>query len=549
MHSIARLARRAAVPILFGITLVSCEDDRITDIARRLPQRPLFSHVTVPPPAGSYDLPDPTTSGGDGSAVPERETGITIPEGAHYVRVRVTGGILVSRWIPGSSELDGQTIGPWGLNGHMGITYCPDINFCALQVYPFLYTLDNGGWGFILNDMGNYVGESVVLVTGPGSFTVRRIGLSCAGDDGICFGFSGHQTLAVDFVALALHASDTTPAPGQVVHFEAEGVNVSLGTPADWQWWPAGRDYFTAVDTCADHLQCDFAPSSDGHMVAQSWVGSGYVAGKAEIKPAQAAAVTIVKAKGPNPGGSFTTYPGESTISLEAQTTPASLAPQVAWEVIDAPDDQVATDPPGFVSPGATSSFLMPVQNGGRWSEVGHNDGLDKRSLAIKVTAAAASIRSAPATVRQDLFDTIREEYIELGVVPRVPGRGEFGPHDNNTGDYPGAAVVNRVFDADLAPLRGDWKEQWQVNDMYRDPLHNRYHLPSTEKADPNSKHQYGCAADLQTFPYPRISQTDKAEASFFWKRLAHLAQKSGFAIEPMTGSGVGHVHVQKDCH
>jgi len=102
--------------------------------------------------------------------------------------------------------------------------------------------------GFVFNDMGNNVGERVERVTGPGRFTVLRAGFHAEGtyfEGGTCapfqnpdlppvcdptvvtdvyaFDFSGQQTLSVDFVALALHASSTTPAPGEIVHFQAEG--------------------------------------------------------------------------------------------------------------------------------------------------------------------------------------------------------------------------------------------------------------------------------------------------------------------------------------
>ncbi len=383
------LTRGIATVALLGLVLLSCDGNRLTDTGARAPLRPSMSHITVPPPAGSYDLPDPANSGGDGSAVSERETGITIPEGDHYVRVRVTGGIVITSTDP-AAPINGYMVGPWGLTSHTPFQYC-DVDSCALSVVPRFYNTPTTSTGFFLNDVGNYLGESVALVTGPGWFTVERMGLSCAGDEGPCLYFSGHQTLSIDFVALALHASDTTRAAGEVVHFEAEGVNVNLGTPVFWEWWPAGADDFTLVDACADHLECDFAPPSDGLMEAQSWVGdgmgSGYVAGEVKIRLAtEAAAVTIIKAEGPN-GGSFTTIPGENRLSLEASVMPAESSP--AWELIDEPEDQVQTRPPGNVEPttGTTVEADMPPQDPNRWRNVPHPGTLKEKSLAVRVTA------------------------------------------------------------------------------------------------------------------------------------------------------------------
>ncbi len=110
MRHFVRFARRATTPALLGIVLMSCEDDRIT----AAPHRPLRADVTVPPPAGSYAIPTPANSAGpDGSALPEQETGITIPGGESlYVRVRVTGGILLS-----DNPDYVAHIGPTGLDG------------------------------------------------------------------------------------------------------------------------------------------------------------------------------------------------------------------------------------------------------------------------------------------------------------------------------------------------------------------------------------------------------------------------------------------------
>ncbi|HXL33538.1 MAG TPA: hypothetical protein VN953_01330 [Gemmatimonadales bacterium] len=557
MHPIVRFARRAATPALIAITLGSCEDNRITTA----PHRPLLADVTVPPPAGSYDLPDPTNSGGDGSAVPERETGITIPEGDHYVRVRVTGGILISTTY-GDDAINGYTVGPWGLTSNTPFPYCEYYtDFCTLQVVPRLNT-PTGGWGFIFNDMGNYVGESVVLVTGPGSFTIERRGLSCAGDEGNCFDFSGHQTLSVDFVALAVHASSTTPAPGEVVHFQAEGVNVTLGLPAEWQFRPTGAADYIAVPACVDHLECDFAPPSHGVMFAQSWVGSGFVGGEVEIGQ-PAVTIKMDTVYGPNPNGSFTTRAGEQQITLEATVTPAALAASVRWSVVPAPEAAAETQAPATIPPGATSGFPVPAPAPGRWQAYGHPGDLNVKRLGYEATATVSSggtqYQSTPPPTRvyQDEVDVAREEYVELGVSRGVPARGVFGAHFGNRGDY-GVAVINPDFDRSFVALELQWSPSiLQVNSLYRNPVHNRWHVPGAA----NSLHQYGCAADLQTFPvlanpaFPPLPELQKAQN--YWDLLRDAAVDAGFDVEqrdpdPATpqqaSSGVGHVHIETEC-
>jgi hypothetical protein len=84
----------------------------------------------------------------------------------------------------------------------------------------------------------------------------------------------------------------------------------------------------------------------------------------------------------------------------------------------------------------------------------------------------------------------------------------------------------------------------WQENVIYRNPVHQQLHLGSVV----NSWHQYGCAADMQTFPAPRNGPADEEAATDFWQELAELAGDRGFDVEPLSDSGVGHVHVEINC-
>jgi len=555
---------------------MSCEDDRIT----AAPHRPLLADVTVPPPAGSYAIPTPANSARpNGSALPEQETGITIPGGESlYVRVRVTGGILLSDnpdYVAhiGPTGLDGTVIGPRGMNPGE----CADL--CPLEVRVWFYSATEG-LGFVFNDMGNNVGERVERVTGPGRFTVLRAGFHAEGtyfEGGTCapfqnpdlppncdptvvtdvyaFDFSGQQTLSVDFVALALHASSTTPAPGEIVHFQAEGVNVTLGVPAEWWFRPTGAADDIAVPACADHLECDFAPPSYGVMFAQSWVGSGYVGGEVALTPATAA-VTIVRAEGPNPAGSFTTKPGEEQVSLEATTIPSTFASEVEWAVTKAPEAAVETQSPIAPRRGATSSFSVPAPSNaaGRWQAYPVGAGLEVKRLGYEVTAGVSSggteHPAEPKRVYQDEIDVVRQEYLDLGVWLGPPGRARFTnespvPHligkGFNTGDY-GVMVFNGDFVAHLNQLAFASASYgaWQIESQYRNPAHQRFHIPASAKPGLNSWHLYGCAVDITA------QGANLQERKRYWSRLEKLAYRLNFDwVEPGEVTDFDHVHVE----
>jgi len=300
---------------------------------------------------------------------------------------------------------------------------------------------------------------------------------------------------------------------------------------------------------------------SSGRVVTlDEFVGTVYLLSFRE--QVTTASVTIFKAQGPNDGGSFTTRSGENKLSLAAGVTPATLAPTIQWEVVDNPDDAVLTLEPNGVTPafGPTVDAIVPPQDAGRWAAIPHRGTLTQKSLALRVTAAVDGsgtlIRSTPAVVRQDEIDTVREEYIELGLAP--PGRGQFigePPVDVglNTGDY-GVMVWSNAFTTVLNALRFAWTARWQINSQYRNPVHQKWHVGG----ETNSAHQYSCAADLQTFP-PRVEDPvthelhfktvqDSLTASHYWTALADLADRQGFSVEPLKASKIGHVHVQKAC-
>ena len=301
----------------------------------------------------------------------------------------------------------------------------------------------------------------------------------------------------------------------------------------------------------------------DHVVTSEGFIGTVYLLSFRE--PVTTADVTIFRAQGPNAGGSFTSRPGENRLSLGAGVTPASLAPTIQWEIVDDPTDAVTTFEPNGVTPpfGSNVEALIPPQDAGRWAAVPHPGSLNQKSLALRVTAAVDAsrtlVRSAPAIVRQDEIDTIREEYIELGVAQGVPGRGQFGVSATNTGDYT-VAVINGDFNSLFVALQLALQPlSLQVNSGYRNPVHNAYHVGKASGAVSDSWHQYGCAADIQTVPilpvFPTAAQL--AAAQSYWDAVADQALSLGFTVEPRdpdpqhadaSFSGVGHVHIELEC-
>lgn len=293
--------------------------------------------------------------------------------------------------------------------------------------------------------------------------------------------------------------------------------------------------------------------------------GTTYVFSFREPLPGQtAAAVTTLKAEGPNPAGSFTGKPGEGQIALQAQVTPASLASAVTWRIEEDPSHYPLSPLPPSPPQDADASFTVRTLEPSRWpGDHAASLQLEPKELSYKVTATVTDgqghvIESETKTVTQDEIDTVREEYVEFGLP--VPGRGQFTgepPRDPgiNTGDY-GVMVWNNDFTAALNALAFAWTSfgEWQVNSQYRNPVHQQLHVGS----EPSSAHPYSCAADLQTFPVRDAdpvthirffrSEQDSLVALGFWDDLAALADEAGFTVERIEGSTIGHVHVQRSC-
>jgi hypothetical protein len=343
-----------------------------------------------------------------------------------------------------------------------------------------------------------------------------------------------------------------------------------VGSPAPYDGTlPAPVSGSAILDGCAGSLTC----SVNLRVPGGTFVVTGMVRGALRVAeqrvaalpedptPPQSVSIQIVRAEGPN-GKSFTYAPDERKIVLEATVSPADLATAIEWEVLDAPGDRVNAIPPGTSPTGALTSFNLPKHPRDRWP-TDHPGAMDRKPIRYQVTATVKKdgkvYRSEPVIVGQDLVDTIREEYYEFDLDDaghHVPARGDFtawpsvptGGAGENNGDY-ALAVIEPAFAAKLAVLKASWKGQWQLNTIYRNPVHNlNGHIPNqTSRPSRISWHMWGCAADLQTFPVGKTA-AEKAARLKFWNDLSRFAKAKGWDVEPFEASTVSHVHVELDC-
>ena len=359
--------------------------------------------------------------------------------------------------------------------------------------------------------------------------------ITCAGSHGTITGYDSTGR-AIGSAALELIDPSDCSTP------EAPD-NVTFGAQAGLE---TSEIMAYAILTPMSELAYPVLDSHDvAYQVMSMVVGSG---------PERTVGIEIAQAGGPNPNGSFTAAPSERTIGLEARVTPSVPGDEVHWDVVDAPDDEVQALPPSAVPSGLVTSFALPGHDRSRWP-TDHPGAMSRKSLRYQVTAAVqrgdALVTSAPIFVEQDLVDTMREEYFEFGLDRlgrRIPARADFVPSPAvrvgaNNGDYP-LAVLEPRFMARLDQLKTTWNGKWQLNTIYRNPVHNlNGHIESRSKPSPVSWHMWGCAADLQTFP-----QGGAKEQYAFWHALTALARKHGFDTEPLAQALVGHVHVELDC-
>jgi hypothetical protein len=272
----------------------------------------------------------------------------------------------------------------------------------------------------------------------------------------------------------------------------------------------------------------------------------------------------------------FTTAAGENQIRLRARLPSKLQSAQVVWHVTRSIGDSSTP-----VQVRAGTETAITVGNVGTKRYHGNHptnpelraERLKKLRMRYVISAEARSrgrrVHSDTLQVEQAMLSAIRQEYIDLGLRRGAPPLAWFTetgklPAGLTYGDFE-VAVANPDFMKRLAKLESAWKNDygltWRLNSLFRNPVHNRFHVKGGGSGPvSNSWHQFGCAADLQTYPVltgGRASSADSARAREFWDALTQEALELDFQVEPRDKnpsrpsaaySGVGHVHIETDC-
>jgi hypothetical protein len=273
----------------------------------------------------------------------------------------------------------------------------------------------------------------------------------------------------------------------------------------------------------------------------------------------------------------FTTAAGENRIRLRARLPAGLEAAEVVWQIQQGIGNSWT---PVQVPAGAETAIAVVVAAGTTRYQGPHPNTVQLRAEQLKreriryqVSAVARlggrSVPSDTLRVEQSALAVIRQEYIDLGLRRGAPplgwfkGRAQF-PVGLNYGDFD-VVVAEPEFMQRLAKLEQVWKNdyrlRWQLTSLFRNPVHNRFHVTGGGSGPvSNSWHQFGCAADLQTFPPlggGRATPQDSVNARQFWEAMNQAALELDFQVEPRDKnparpgaafSGVGHIHVETDC-
>jgi hypothetical protein len=273
----------------------------------------------------------------------------------------------------------------------------------------------------------------------------------------------------------------------------------------------------------------------------------------------------------------FTTASGENRIHLRAQLPAGFETAEVVWQVEQGIGDSWT---PVSVPVGGETAISVATPTGTTRYQGSHPNTAQLRAAQLKrerihyrVSAVARlggrSLPSDTLQIEQATLAAIRQEYLDLGLRRGAPPLAWFKqiaqlPVGLLYGDFD-VAVVEPHFMERLARLEEVWKKdyglRWQINSIFRNPVHNRFHVVGGGSGPiSNSWHQFGCAADLQTYPLlggGRATQQDSVNARQFWDALSQEAIELEFQVEPRdknparpgaSYSGIGHVHLETDC-
>jgi uncharacterized protein YcbK (DUF882 family) len=240
----------------------------------------------------------------------------------------------------------------------------------------------------------------------------------------------------------------------------------------------------------------------------------------------------ITKIDYPNPGKSFTTYPGsENKIHLEAELLPKEeFVDQgiIKWSAIDYPGDLMASGSPYMPTGDSGAQKDMYIVLDGINVPLAENDGrsgpLTYSVGATAVTSAGKTITSRKKILKQDEIDKCRQEYIDVSKLGEdLTEMKYFLRYLRNdfTKGVDGAIDSDYVKFVDcyahiypdraqeVEALRSQVSFLIDVTSGYRSPRKNRLQRPTPGVW--NSEHQFGGGVDI----VPKVI-TDKDRAEKF---------------------------------
>lgn len=411
-----------------------------------------------------------------------------------------------------SLSIRSSTVGPAGGSADLVLSVATNPDTAAAPTLGFTK------WYFIPDSMRTETGTPV-----PSPFEVRASHvLHGASDHPVRLDAERVRLPDGRVVGSGIYVTDVPSVAGTSVGARAPRLSRVLPRPSAGPS-PAG---LAASRTTTSYPSCDGATRCNGQFDAPS--GTFVISTTLGGVPVSASArigvpdrggppgVQIVRAAGPNLGGSFTTR--ENQISLEAVASPGYDG-SVGWEFVDDPEDDV--DSPHVVAGQGEKTAAGIGQSAwgtGRWPAV-HPGRLDQKAYRYIVRAHASyggvRVYSDPVVLVQNAVDVIRQEFIDYDTPialtpapaaftqsrPAFAGIYQHSPtSESGLGDYcvTGGKTCTTLVSDRLSPfltwLQGAWKHQpLVVTSIFRNPVHHHSHSP---RARNNSPHKYGTAVD-----------------------------------------------------
>ena len=258
---------------------------------------------------------------------------------------------------------------------------------------------------------------------------------------------------------------------------------------------PGPYTYTAECPSCGQEpdAQCVLSADLPPSMAAEP-EDVGPVAGNPEVTPM----LRISNIGYPNDGVSFTTLFGENKVDLAADLKPDTpeyntLSAGIAWTVEDSKDDDMDSGDPDNPAAGPATYFYVthvPEAPTGRQFPL-------KYKIDASVDTPKGRVKAYPRSIRQDVIDKCRQEYLDFDLTLNEVNRSRFTP-----GTHPEYAQNPLDCYAYIYPSRATEAEGLKtqfvirVNSGYRSPRKNMVVRGAVE-----SRHMFGDAVDIEVLP------------------------------------------------